>query len=189
VAGLGNRAITPDALGPFAAEQIAATRHLSRRFPELFADLRPVCVVSPGVLGTTGLETAEILGGIIDRVRPACLLALDALCAADSGRLCRTVQLCDTGITPGEGTGTARCQLDQEGLGIPVIGLGIPTVTDVSTLVREQTGQQAAEPGWLVSRSDIDFLVRQSAGLLAGAVNMALHPELTARELALMTLA
>jgi len=187
VAGLGNRAITPDALGPFAAERVAATRHLAQRLPRLFPDLRPVCVLSPGVLGTTGAETAELLGGVIDRVRPACLLAIDALCAEDSGRLCRTVQLCDSGITPGEGAGSARCQLDPSSLGIPVIALGMPTVTDVSTLVREQTGLSAREPGWLVTRSDIDLQVRKCAELCARAVNRALHPGLSREELALLT--
>lgn len=187
VAGLGNRAITPDALGPFAAQRVAATRHLTRDLPRLFPGLRPVCVLSPGVLGTTGLETAEILGGIIDRVKPDCLLAIDALCAEDSGRLCRTVQLCDTGITPGEGAGTARCQLDPQTLGIPVVALGMPTLTDVSTLVREQTGLTAREPGWLVTRSDIDSLMDRCTELVSRAVNRALHPELTDADLALLT--
>lgn len=186
VAGLGNRAVTPDALGPLAADRIAATRHLRQAMPELFSHLRQVSVLSPGVLGTTGIETAEILESLAERIQPACLLVLDALCAADSGRLCNTVQLCDTGITPGEGTGTARCRLDRETLGIPVIALGIPTVTDVSTLVREQTGMKAREPGWLVTRSDIDGLLRHCVNLVSRAVNLALHPGLSAQELALL---
>jgi hypothetical protein len=123
---------------------------------------------------------------LAERIQPACLLVLDALCAADSRRLCNTVQLCDSGITPGEGTGTARCRLDREALGIPVIALGIPTVTDVSTLVREQTGMKAREPGWLVTRSDIDGLLRHCVNLVSRAVNLALHPGLSARELALL---
>ena len=139
------------------------------------------------MLGTTGVETAEILGGLIHRVRPHCLLALDALCAADSDRLGRTVQLCDSGITPGEGTGSARCQLDRSTLGIPVVALGIPTLTDVSTLVREQTGRETREPGWLVTRSDIDLLVRRCAALAARGINLALHPNLAPEELELLT--
>ena len=187
VTGLGNRAVTPDALGPFAAERVTATRHLRTALPELFGHLRSVSVLSPGVLGTTGIETAEILGGVIDRVQPGCLLAIDALCAEDSDRLCRTVQLCNTGITPGEGTGTARCQLDPAVLGLPVIALGIPTVTDVSTLVREQTGHSAREPGWLVTRTDIDLLLEHCVRLLSRSINMAFHPDLSPDDLALLT--
>lgn len=106
IAGLGNRMITPDAIGPQTADHVIATRHLVAQSPAIFADWRPVSALAPGVLGQTGVETGEVICGVLDRVRPAAVIAVDALAAGRLSRLLRTVQLADTGITPGAGVGT-----------------------------------------------------------------------------------
>ena len=113
VAGLGNRSITPDAVGPIAADHVIATRHLVEQEPDVFAAWRPVSVLAPGVLGQTGVETGELIEGVLDRIRPAAVIAVDALAAGRLSRLLRTVQLADTGITPGAGVGNARAALCQ----------------------------------------------------------------------------
>lgn len=106
IAGLGNRMITPDAIGPQTADHVIATRHLVAQSPAIFADWRPVSALVPGVLGQTGVETGEVICGVLDRVRPAAVIAVDALAAGRLSRLLRTVQLADTGITPGSGVET-----------------------------------------------------------------------------------
>ena len=137
IAGLGNRMITPDAIGPQTADHVIATRHLVSQSPEVFADWRPVSALAPGVLGQTGVETGEVICGVLDRVRPAAVIAVDALAAGRLSRLLRTVQLADTGITPGAGVGNARAALNEETLGVPVIAVGVPTVVDGATLAHE----------------------------------------------------
>lgn len=134
IAGLGNRMITPDAIGPQTADHVIATRHLVAQSPAIFADWRPVSALAPGVLGQTGVETGEVICGVLDRVRPAAVIAVDALAAGRLSRLLRTVQLADTGITPGAGVGNARAALNEETLGVPVIAVGVPTVVDGATL-------------------------------------------------------
>ncbi|MEF2627397.1 MAG: GPR endopeptidase, partial [Agathobaculum butyriciproducens] len=121
IAGLGNRMITPDAIGSQTADHVIATRHLVAQSPAIFADWRPVSALAPGVLGQTGVETGEVICGVLDRVRPAAVIAVDALAAGRLSRLLRTVQLADTGITPGAGVGNARAALNEETLGVPVI--------------------------------------------------------------------
>ncbi len=148
IAGLGNRMITPDAIGPQTADHVIATRHLVAQSPAIFADWRPVSALAPGVLGQTGVETGEVICGVLDRVRPAAVIAVDALAAGRLSRLLRTVQLADTGITPGAGVGNARAALNKETLGVPVIAVGVPTVVDGATLAHEissQLGQPACE--------------------------------------------
>ena len=113
VVGLGNRAITPDALGPKVHEYTLVTRHLVRQVPEHFGDLRPVASLSAGVLGTTGMESGELVQAVSERLRPACVIAVDALASRSLKRLCRTVQLADTGIAPGSGVGNHRAALDR----------------------------------------------------------------------------
>ena len=117
IAGLGSRSITPDAVGPRSADHVIATRHLISRSPEFFASWRPVSVLAPGVLGQTGVETGEIVRGVLDHVRPRAVIAIDALAAGRLSRLVRTVQLADTGIVPGSGVNNARAALDRQTLG------------------------------------------------------------------------
>ena len=138
VAGLGNWNITPDALGPKVVSKILVTRHLQGTLPEEIEEtVRPVAAVSPGVMGITGIETGEILKGIVERLHPSLLIAIDALAARRSNRINAAIQLSDTGISPGAGVGNKRMMLDQESLGIPVIAIGVPTVVDAATLVND----------------------------------------------------
>ncbi|MBR2851499.1 MAG: GPR endopeptidase [Anaerotignum sp.] len=138
VAGLGNWNITPDALGPKVVSKILVTRHLQGTLPEEIEEtVRPVAAVSPGVMGITGIETGEIIKGIVERLHPSLLIAIDALAARRSNRINAAIQLSDTGISPGAGVGNKRMMLDQESLGIPVIAIGVPTVVDAATLVND----------------------------------------------------
>lgn len=192
IAGLGNRMITPDAIGPQTADHVIATRHLVAQSPAIFADWRPVSTLAPGVLGQTGVETGEVICGVLDRVRPAAVIAVDALAAGRLSRLLRTVQLADTGITPGAGVGNARAALNKETLGVPVIAVGVPTVVDGATLAHEissQLGQPACEalddlsqPVMITTR-DIDREVADISRMIGYAVNMALHPHLSVADI------
>lgn len=192
IAGLGNRMITPDAIGPQTADHVIATRHLVAQSPAIFADWRPVSALAPGVLGQTGVETGEVICGVLDRVRPAAVIAVDALAAGRLSRLLRTVQLADTGITPGAGVGNARAALNKETLGVPVIAVGVPTVVDGATLAHEissQLGQPACEalddlsqPVMITTR-DIDREVADISRTIGYAVNMALHPHLSVADI------
>ncbi|WP_455153001.1 GPR endopeptidase [Butyricicoccus sp.] len=192
IAGLGNRMITPDAIGPQTADHVIATRHLIAQSPDIFADWRPVSALAPGVLGQTGVETGEVICGVLDRVRPAAVIAVDALAAGRLSRLLRTVQLADTGITPGAGVGNARAALNKETLGVPVIAVGVPTVVDGATLAHEissQLGQPDCEalddlsqPVMITTR-DIDREVADISRMIGYAVNMALHPHLSVADI------
>lgn len=192
IAGLGNRMITPDAIGPQTADHVIATRHLVAQSPAIFADWRPVSALAPGVLGQTGVETGEVICGVLDRVRPATVIAVDALAAGRLSRLLRTVQLADTGITPGAGVGNARAALNEETLGVPVIAVGVPTVVDGATLAHEissQLGQPDCEalddlsqPVMITTR-DIDREVADISRMIGYAVNMALHPHLSVADI------
>ncbi len=138
VVGLGNRFVTPDSLGPKVITDIEITRHLLKYAPQyLEPGTRPVSAVSPGVLGTTGIETFEIIKGIVDNIKPKLLIVIDALASRSIERISSTIQIADTGIVPGSGVENARKSLNQENLGIPVIALGIPTVVDLGTIIDE----------------------------------------------------
>ena len=138
VVGLGNIYVTPDALGPKVINEVDVTRHLLEYMPEVMdKNTREVSAISPGVLGTTGIETVEILKGIVDNVKPKLLIVIDALASRSIERISSSVQLADTGIVPGAGVGNARKELTQESLGIPVIALGIPTVVEAATIAAD----------------------------------------------------
>ncbi len=135
VVGLGNRFITADALGPKVADRIFVTRHLHGQLQKVFGDaLASVCAVAPGVLGITGVETAEIVEGVCACVQPGLILVVDALAAREAKRLNTTVQLCDTGITPGSGVGNSRAAFNAQRFGVPVLAIGVPTVIDALTM-------------------------------------------------------
>lgn len=192
IAGLGNRMITPDAIGPQTADHVIATRHLVAQSPAIFAGWRPVSALAPGVLGQTGVETGEVICGVLDRVRPAAVIAVDALAAGRLSRLLRTVQLADTGITPGAGVGNARAALNKETLGVPVIAVGVPTVVDGATLAHEISSQleqpacealdDLSQPVMITTR-DIDREVADISRMIGYAVNMALHPHLSVADI------
>ena len=191
VAGLGNDQITPDALGPGCASLIFSTRHIGKELQKSigFEHLRPVARVIPGVLGQNGIETVEILEGIIRRVSPAALVTVDALASRRLSRLGCTVQICNTGISPGSGVGNARAEISLDTVGIPVISIGVPTVVDALTLACDLIGEDATEKlekdgeKMMVTPREIDLLIEHASKLVAAAINSALQPHMDIDEL------
>ena len=178
IAALGNPEITPDALGPAAADRVLVTRHLKQRPSELFETLREVSVSRPGVLGSSGVESSQQLRALCKLLEPAAVIAVDALAGAEPERLCRTVQVCDTGVAPGSGVGNDRAALNRESLGCPVIALGVPTVIDAGLFSAEE-----CVAGLFVTPRDIDRVIRRAGFLLGSALNLALQPELNLEDL------
>lgn len=196
VVGLGNRAITPDNIGPAAADHTMVTRHLVEKVPEHFGSFRPVAALAAGVLGTTGVESGELVRAVTEKIRPACVIAVDALASRSLSRVCNTIQLADTGITPGSGVGNARAALDQASLGVPVIAVGVPTVVDGATLAADllaEAGQADLDPqalrgageGVLVTPRDIDAKVTDLAKVVGFGINLALQNGLTVEDVEL----
>ncbi len=194
VAGIGNERITPDAVGPLTVRSTMATRHMVRRMPEYFGGFRPVAAVSPGVLGTTGIETVEVLRGIVEHVRPRAMVVVDALASRRMARVCRTVQIADTGLAPGSGMGGDSEPISRETFGIPVIAMGVPTVVDSLTLTLdtlrdagiegvEEDRLRAGRDGMIVTPKDIDARVADIGKLLGYGLNMALHRDLTPEDI------
>lgn len=191
VAGLGNDQITPDALGPGCASLIFSTRHIGKELQKNigFERLRPVARVIPGVLGQNGIETVEILEGIIRRVSPAALITVDALASRRLSRLGCTVQICNTGISPGSGVGNARAEISLDTVGIPVISIGVPTVVDAFTLACDIAGEDVTErieksgEKMMVTPREIDLLIEHASKLVAAAINSALQPHMDIDEL------
>ncbi|HOQ17697.1 MAG: GPR endopeptidase [Epulopiscium sp.] len=138
VVGLGNWNITPDALGPKVVSKIFVTRHLLDHIPEQVDEsVRPVSAIAPGVMGLTGIETSEIIEGVVKKIKPDLVIAIDALASRKTSRVNTTIQIADTGVHPGSGVGNSRRGLNEETLGVPVIALGVPTVVDAATLVND----------------------------------------------------
>jgi len=138
VVGLGNWNITPDSLGPKVVEKIMVTRHMTEYLPEQIDEsVRSVCALSPGVLGITGIETGEIIKGVIDYVKPDLVIAIDALASRRLERVNTTIQISDTGINPGSGVGNNRKELSEKTIGVPVIAIGVPTVVDAATMAND----------------------------------------------------
>lgn len=185
VVGLGNRDITPDAVGPQTAEKVLATRHLQNELNEeeesFLTSLRRVSTFAGGVMGQTGIETAEIVRGIIHETDPSGIIVVDALACSDISRLGTTIQLTDTGISPGSGVSNARKELSEKELGVPVIAAGVPTVVDMHTIVRSLTGRDIDSelPNMMVTPRDIDRLTERTSQLLAFGINLALQPGLS----------
>jgi len=209
VIGLGNRNITPDALGPRAVEKIVVTRHLQEMLsPELKGGVRSVCAIAPGVLGITGMETVEIVQGIVNKIKPDLVIAIDALAAASSRRVLTTVQLANTGISPGSGVGNKRFGLTKESLGVPVIAIGVPTVVHATTIAIDtiDTLQEHASFGryfksmehlsdadrrtivsqvlpealgdLMVTPKEVDRFIEDIGVVVAGGINQAMHPHI-----------
>ncbi len=178
VVGLGNRAVTPDAIGPRCADHVLVTRHLTRQDPKLFGGFLPVAALAAGVLGTTGVESAALVSAVHRELQPKLILAVDALAARSVRRLCTTIQITDTGIIPGSGVGNARSALNQSTLGVPVIALGVPTVVDGATLCRELGGEPEADLSHtLVTPKDVDAQVHELSRILGYGINAALQRE------------
>lgn len=174
IAGLGNIAITPDAVGPLAVDSVMATRHLKTHLPEDFAAFRSVAAVRTGVLGTTGIESAEMLKSICAAITPTRVIAVDALASAELGKLCRTVQISDAGIVPGSGVGNDREALSEQTLGAPVVAIGVPTVVDAANFSDDENAK-----GMFVTPRDIDTSVRDVAKLIGYGIDLAMHDGLT----------
>ena len=190
VVGLGNRAMTPDAVGPLAADSILITRHLIDAMPQHFSGFRPVAALRPGVLGTTGVESSEAVRGLVDRLHPSAVIAVDALASRRVGRVCCTVQFSDTGIIPGSGVGNHRSALNRETLGVPVLAVGVPTVVDAATIAREfsDRGEEAPDltprgAQMMVTPREVDVMIHRAARLVAMAINGALQPDYNPLEL------
>lgn len=185
VVGLGNNDITPDALGPQTAAKVLATRHLRDELQsgedDFLTGLRRVSVFAGGVLGQTGIETAEIVRAVCRELRPAAIIAVDALACSGISRLGTTIQLSDSGISPGSGVSNTRKELSEKLFGIPVIAVGVPTVVDMHTIVRSFTDDAPMDglPNMMVTPRDIDRLTERCAYLIAFALNLALQPSLT----------
>lgn len=138
VIGLGNRAITPDALGPKCIDGLYVTRHIKQYMPDAISKpIRSVCAITPGVLGVTGVETLEIIKGVSERVKPKLVIAIDALAARRASRIGNTVQMTNTGINPGAGIGNNRAGINSEALGVPVIAIGVPLVVYAGTIIND----------------------------------------------------
>ena len=138
VVGLGNWKVTPDALGPKVVEKLMITRHLKAVMPDSIDEsVRPVCALAPGVLGITGIETGEIIKAVADKIKPDMVICIDALASRSIRRVNRTIQIANTGISPGAGIGNKRMEINEENLGIPVIAIGVPTVVDAATIVND----------------------------------------------------
>lgn len=186
VAGLGNESITPDALGPLCAKQILSTRHIENGMEKALGlpNLCPVAVISTGVLGQTGIETAEYIKGISNLVKPDVVIVIDALASRKLSNLGKTIQLSNTGITPGAGVGNYRKTIDKSTLGVPVISMGVPTVVDAKSIVHDLTKNEEKistdADKMMVTPRDIDTIIQRAAKLLALSINCALQPEMDA---------
>ena len=198
VAGLGNVEITPDALGPKTASKVLATRHISGEIARSTGldKLRAVAVLNTGVTGQTGIETGELLLGVIKNIRPSALIVVDALASRRLERLGCTVQISDTGISPGAGVGNRRVRIDSDTMGIPVIALGVPTVVDALTLAFDLLDIDDERQGialshtvspqgrtMVVTPKEVDLLVDRAAHLISLSVNMALQSDIDTKDL------
>ncbi len=200
VIGLGNREVTPDALGPKVIDQLFITRHLLEEFGKYMVELEECCSISgivPGVMAQTGMETVEILQGVVSQTKPDIVIAVDALAARSIKRLNRTIQITDTGIIPGSGVGNYRNAITREHLGIPVIAVGIPTVVDAATIVAdfctglmenkqeleemEETVRGMIPPklnAMYVTSKDIDEAVNRLSYTISEGLNMTFVPKM-----------
>lgn len=180
VVGIGNTTVTPDALGPKTARGVLATRHISSDLAEKIglSGIKSVSVLSPGVLGQTGMEVKEIIEGAIERIKPQTVILIDALAAREVSRLGSTVQLSNTGIVPGSGVGNSRAELSESTLGVKCVTIGVPMVVDASTLCYDLTGVSSKEHDTLiVTPRDIDRIIEKSSQTISYVLNFALQPD------------
>ncbi|MGI5894011.1 MAG: GPR endopeptidase [Candidatus Merdivicinus sp.] len=177
VVGLGNSSITPDALGPETIHLMLATRHIrgEQAMQAGLEGLRSAAAIAPGVLGQTGMESAEIIAALVHEIHPVAVIAIDALAAADISRLGCTVQICDSGISPGSGVSNRRRELSKNTLGIPVIAMGVPTVVDYHA--------QKDSPPLMVTPREVDTIIENAAKTIAFGINRALQPSLSMEDL------
>jgi spore protease len=193
VVGLGNDRITPDSLGPKVVSQVLVTRHLSdESVPKQICEstnIASVSAIAPGVLGQTGIEAAETIEAIVEFIKPECIFVVDALACSDISRLGSTIQLTDTGISPGSGVQNRRKELSFETLGVPVTAIGVPTVIDMHTIAENLTGSPVVSsainhlPNMMVTPRDVDKLIERMSKLIAFGINKATQPFLTIEDI------
>lgn len=198
VAGLGNKRITADALGPKCVEQMIVTRHLFDYVPEVVGqDTLSICAISPGVLGITGIETLEIIKGVCDRVNPGLVIVIDALAARCFDRINTTIQVTDTGISPGSGVGNDRKEISKKTLGCNVVAIGVPTVVDGATMAQDLYEQGrgdtedkesdcalSVKAGQMVfTTKDVDIVIDKTSKIVANGLNMFLHDGMSLEEI------
>ncbi|MGI6728060.1 MAG: GPR endopeptidase [Anaerovoracaceae bacterium] len=187
--GLGNEKVTPDALGPATLSKVKVTRHIFLHFgAEGDNDVGCVSALTPGVMATTGMETAELIKGAISIVKPEIVIAVDALAARNIDRISTTIQITDTGISPGAGTGNMRKDLTEKSLGTKVIAIGVPTVIDSRTLIMDSLEGYIKKPqevqkhlekngeSMIVTTTDIDQVITDFSDVIANGINSTLHP-------------
>ena len=196
VAGLGNESITADAIGPVAVKNLIVTRHIRKEKPMIFKELglRELCAISPGVLGQTGIESADIIESVVREVSPCLLIVIDALASRSLSRLVNTVQISNSGISPGSGIGNSRPALSPDALGIPVLSIGIPTVVDAATLAadairefsQEEKDGDAIRRKWsknglnfFVTPKETDQVIRVLGAFIGHGINLAVNEELS----------
>lgn len=204
IIGLGNRNVTPDALGPYVCEKVFVSRHIKKYLPNMI-DSRVISVsaISPGVLGITGLETAEVIGGIVDNIKPDLIIVIDALASRSISRIGTSMQVSNAGISPGSGIGNKRRAIDRETLGIPVLAIGIPMVVYAYTIASEILLSAAIKSNTsddqiknainmiqdiegsdlIVTPKNIDMLIENSSDLIARSINFSLHKDLSEEEI------
>lgn len=178
ICGIGNARMAADSIGPCALKHVLVTRSLRERAPEIFEKGKffDVCAIAPGVGADTGFCAADVVRAAARLASPDVVIAIDALAARSTARLCKTLQICTAGISPGSGVGNARARLDAESVGAPVISMGVPTVVDVGTLVRDAVGGEKrsnAYEGFFVCPKEIDEQSEKIAKLLGFTVNLA----------------
>lgn len=199
VIGLGNRSVTPDCIGPKVVDSVNITRHIIKYMPQYTnKDTREISAIVPGVLGTTGIETSDIVMSIIDKIKPDIVIAIDSLASLSVERLGKTVQISNTGITPGAGVNNKRAGLTENTLGVPVIAIGVPTVVDIATITNEaidklieedsniDMGQKTKDErykkladvlnteNYIVTPKEIDDVVTKMAGIISTSLNASL---------------
>lgn len=181
IIGIGNIMITPDSIGPETAKKILATRHIEKHLADQIGlhGIKSVSVLSPGVLGQTGIEVQEIVKGAKNSVNADAVLLIDALVAKDLSRLGSCVQISNTGIVPGSGVGNHRSPLTEKELGVPVFSIGVPTVVDAPTLVYELTGNdKIRKNNMIITPREIDMVIERSSELLSYGINCAVQPKI-----------
>ena len=188
VCGIGNREITADRVGPDSASMILSTRHISPHFAKSFGlgRLSSVSAISPGVLGQTGIEVSEYLKGIAKNINPQIIIAIDALSAREISRLGVTVQLSNSGITPGSGVHNARNEISEKTIGIPVISIGVPTVIDCRTLVEDCKGSMDSDLNMIVTPREIDTMVEHASNIVAMGINLFLQPHISLEDMMML---
>lgn len=206
VVGLGNRNVTPDALGPAVCDAVFVTRHIHEYAPDAIDErVGNVSAISPGVLGITGVETGEIVEGVVSRLKPSLVIAVDSLASRSIERVRTTIQVADTGIAPGAGIGNKRMAIDKETLGVPVLAVGVPLVVYAATVAQDLLNaamektpadisvkpamnrviaalMDTAGADMIVTPKEIDKVVDDLSRIIADALNIALHKNLTLEE-------